>query len=89
MLYLDEDLQPLQPVAVVVEKVLQFPDVLQQVSLSGRLAQRLLEQLRALRNLGHVLHQHLLALRRNLGARDWEGGRETQRGREFFWVVIQ
>lgn len=44
MSYLDEDLQPLQPVAVVLEEVLKLPDVLQQVGLSGPLAQGLLEQ---------------------------------------------
>ena len=48
MLYLDEDLQPLQPVTVVLEEVLQLPDVLKQVALGGRLAQGLLEQSRAL-----------------------------------------
>lgn len=48
ILYLDEDLQPLQPVAVVLEEVFQFPDVLQQVSLFGLLSQGLLEQLGAL-----------------------------------------
>lgn len=88
VLYLDEDLQPLQPVTVVMEEVLQFPDVLQQVGLSGRLTEGLLEQPRALRHPGHVLHQHLLPLRRNLGTRDWGGEGERGRVRDLFRVLI-
>lgn len=68
---LDEKLQPLHPVTVVLEEVLQFPDVLQQVRLSRRLTQGLLEQPGTLRHPGHVLHQHLLPPRRHLGSGDW------------------
>ncbi|TNN63019.1 hypothetical protein EYF80_026747 [Liparis tanakae] len=84
--YLDEDLQPLQPVAVVLEEILQFPDVLQQVGFGGRLAQGRLEEPRALRHPGHVLHQHLLPLRRHLGTRDW-GGREKEKEKWNVWDV--
>lgn len=78
--YLNKNLQPLQPVTVVLEEVLQFPDVLQQVGLFGGLAQAL--QSGALRHLGDVLHQNLLLVRRNLGTRDWgkeRGGTSVRR----------
>lgn len=66
--YLDKDLQLLHPVAVILEKVLQFPDVLQQVGVRGGLSQALLEQLRALRHPGDILHQNFLLVGGNLGA---------------------
>lgn len=66
--YLHKDLQPVHPVAVVLEEVLQFPNVLQQVGVCGAIAQALLEQLRALGHAGDVLHQNFLLVGRNLGA---------------------
>lgn len=62
----------MHPVAVVLEEVLQFPNVLQQVGVCGAIAQALLEQLRALGHAGDVLHQNFLLVGRNLGAGDWE-----------------
>lgn len=56
VLYLDDDLEPLQPFAVVMEEVLQLPDVLQQVSLRGPLTQGLQDKPRALWHAGYVLH---------------------------------
>lgn len=54
--YLYKDLQPLHPVTVILEKVLQFPDVLQQVGIRGGLSQALMEQLRVLRHPGDIFH---------------------------------
>ena len=72
---LDEDLQPLQPVTVVLEEVLQLPDVLQQVGLRWRVPRGMLGQLpRTLRHACRVLHQHLRVLGRDPGTRDCGGG---------------
>lgn len=78
--YLDENLELLQPVAVVLEEILQLPDVLQEVSPIGSLAQRLLEQPGVLRHVCDVLHQHLLPLRPCLGARHCKGRGGTKHG---------
>lgn len=89
--YPDEDLQPLQPLAMVLEEVLQFPNVLQQVRLCGRLTHSHLGHSRVVWCSGHVLHQHILPPWRDLGMRNWGKGRETER-REVsgsFWGLVR
>lgn len=92
--YPDEDFKPLQPLAVVLKEVLQFPNVLQQVSLRGGLARSHLDRLRLFRRPGHVLHQPLLALWRGLGMRNWKKtnninkkGNRGARSEQILWCL--